>query len=102
MKKYIFITTLLAISSLLLSGCMTTWPIVDDLDHYKKWDTYESVRGKNEEKSMITSEDIEEVVEEEAKENFEENLEDEISDTNDTEISENDEEQIIEGAVVQE
>ena len=48
MKKYIFITTLLAISSLLLSGCMTTWPIVDDLDHYKKWDTYESIREEKE------------------------------------------------------
>lgn len=46
MKKYILATTLLTISCLLLSGCMTTGPIVDDLDHYKKWDTYESIRNE--------------------------------------------------------
>lgn len=95
MKKYIFVTTLFAISSLLLSGCMTTWPIVDDLDHYQKWDTYEGIREKNEEESTITSEDIEKEVEEE----IEEKIEDE---TNDTEISKNNEEQIVEDAVVQE
>ena len=49
MKKHIVITTLLVISGLLLNGCMTTWPIVDDLDHYKKWDMYESIREEKEE-----------------------------------------------------
>ena len=52
MKKYIFITTLLAISSLLLSGCMTTWPIVDDLNHYQKWDTYENRKINNEKENL--------------------------------------------------
>lgn len=50
MKKIFSISALLILWTLLLSGCMTTWPIVDDLDHYKKWDTYESIREKNEEK----------------------------------------------------
>ncbi len=47
MNKNVLITTLLAVSSLFLSGCMTTGPIVDDLDNYKKWDTYENIRGEN-------------------------------------------------------
>lgn len=92
MKKYIFITTLLTISSLLLSGCMTTWPIVDDLDHYKKWNTYESIRDKNEE-TTITGEDIEEV---------EESLESEINNTDNIGIAENDEKEMSEEVVVQE
>lgn len=62
MKKYFFITALLAISSLLLSGCMTTGPIVDDLDHYKKWDTYESIR--NEERT-VNNEKIKDDIKEE-------------------------------------
>ena len=53
MKKYFFVTALLTISSLLLSGCMTTWPIVDDLDYYQKWDTYESIRKNNNEEETI-------------------------------------------------
>ena len=53
MKKNFFATTLLVLWTLFLSGCMTTWPIVDDLDHYKKWDTYESIREKNDEKKVI-------------------------------------------------
>ena len=63
MKKYFFVTALLTISSLLLSGCMTTWPIVDDLDYYQKWDTYESIREKNEEEIVDEEEDIEENIE---------------------------------------
>lgn len=53
MKKYIFATTLLTISTLILSGCMTTGPIVDDLDHYKKWDTYDDIREKNDKEEWI-------------------------------------------------
>ena len=53
MKKSIFITTLLIISSTILNGCMITWPIVDDLDHYKKWDTYENIRGENNNEEII-------------------------------------------------
>lgn len=94
MKKYVFTTTLLAISSLILNGCMTTWPIVDDLDHYKKWDTYESIREKNEEESTVINENIEEDVEKE----IEENLENEINDTDNIETAENNEEQIIVGS----
>ena len=71
MKKHIVITTLLVISGLLLNGCMTTWPIVDDLDHYKKWDTYESIREKNEEE-IVDEENIEENIDEEAIESIEE------------------------------
>ena len=89
MKKHILITTLFAISSLILSGCMTTWPIVDDLDHYQKWDTYESIREKNNEESTVINENVEEEV-------VEENLEDESNDTDNTEISEDNEGQIIE------
>ena len=72
MKKYIFVSALLTISSLLLSGCMTTWPIVDDLDHYKKWDTYESRKINNVEwneipqsgeELIINNEDIENQIE---------------------------------------
>ena len=48
MKQTLFTTTLLVLWTLFLSGCMTTWPIVNDLDHYKKWDTYESIREKEE------------------------------------------------------
>lgn len=49
--KYWFInmkkpTLTLLFCSILLSGCMITWPIVDDLDHYKEWDTYESIRNE--------------------------------------------------------
>lgn len=47
MNRYIFITTLLIISCTILNWCMITWPIVDDLDHYKKWDTYENIRMDN-------------------------------------------------------
>lgn len=46
MKKTFFATALLIFWTLLLSGCMTTGPIVDDLNHYKKWDTYESIRNE--------------------------------------------------------
>lgn len=54
MKKHIFAITLLIASCTILNGCMITWPIVDDLDHYKKWDTYESIRN---EKSIIKNEE---------------------------------------------
>lgn len=60
MKKIRLITTLLIFSSMLLSGCMTTWPIVNDLNHYKKWDTYESIRN---EELIINNEEIEDNVE---------------------------------------
>ena len=65
MKKTFFTTTLLVLWTLFLSGCMTTWPIVDDLDHYQKWDTYESIREKNEEKEVVEEEDEGNAVEEE-------------------------------------
>jgi len=48
MKKIILITILLTVSTTILSGCMTTWPIVNDLDHYKKWDTYETIKEDKE------------------------------------------------------
>lgn len=60
MKRIQLITTLLIFSSIFLSGCMTTWPIVDDLDHYKKWDTYESIRN---EELIIKNKEIEDNVE---------------------------------------
>ena len=63
MKKYIVITTLLVISGLLLNGCMTTWPIVDDLDHYKKWDTYKSIREKDDEENTQKSLENEKAIE---------------------------------------
>lgn len=44
MKKTFFATILIILWTLLLSGCMTTGPIVDDLNHYKKWDTYKSIK----------------------------------------------------------
>ena len=53
MKKTFFATILLILWTLFLNGCMTTWPIVDDLDHYKKWDTYENIKEKNEEKEVV-------------------------------------------------
>ena len=46
MKKTFFATIIFILWTLFLSGCMITWPIVDDLDHYKKWDTYESIRDR--------------------------------------------------------
>lgn len=54
MKKTFFAVTLLVLWTLFLSGCMTTWPIVDDLNHYKKWDTYEDIKEKNEEEVVET------------------------------------------------
>lgn len=53
MKKTFFATTILVLWTLLLSGCMTTWPIVDDLNHYKKWDTYENIKEENVEEQVI-------------------------------------------------
>ena len=38
---------------------MTTWPIVNDLNHYKKWDTYESIRN---EKWTLNNEDFEDEI----------------------------------------
>jgi len=63
MKKTRIITTLLIFCPILLNGCMTTWPIVDDLNHYKKWDTYESIREEKDNK--------EEIIEENTQESFE-------------------------------
>lgn len=87
MKKYVFITTLLAISSLLLSGCMTTWPIVNDLDHYQKWDTYESIREKNEE-GIVDKGEIEENVEENFDEEEIESIEEAENTEEDMEVKE--------------
>lgn len=53
MKQTLFTTTLLVLWTLFLSGCMTTWPIVDDLNHYKKWDTYENIKEENVEEQVI-------------------------------------------------
>ena len=66
MKQTLFTTTLLVLWTLFLSGCMTTWPIVDDLNHYKKWDTYENIKEENKE-----------VIEDE-QENFNESAQEEI------------------------
>lgn len=63
MEKTFFAATLLVLWTLFLSGCMTTWPIVNDLNHYKKGDTYEDIK-----------EEIEENV---IEENAQESLEDE-------------------------
>ena len=52
MKKNI-LSLVLFLWLIFLSGCMTTWPIVDDLDHYKKWDTYESIRENDEKEEVI-------------------------------------------------
>ena len=41
MKKSFYFILVILLSSIFFQGCMTTWPIMDDLDHYKKWDTYE-------------------------------------------------------------
>ena len=89
MKKTFFTTTLLVLWTLFLSGCMTTWPIVDDLDHYQKWDTYESIREKNEEEIVdedVVEEDVveEEVVEEEDEGNAVEEEIESIEETEDT------------------
>lgn len=51
-------TLILLLCPIFLNGCMITWPIVDDLDHYQKWDTYESIRNNNEKE--IIEENIQE------------------------------------------
>lgn len=61
MKKNI-LSLVLFLGLIFLSGCMTTWPIVDDLDHYKKWDTYESIR-ENDEKEEVIEENSQESLE---------------------------------------
>ena len=61
MKKNI-LNGVLFLCLVFLSGCMTTWPIVNDLDHYKKWDTYESIRENDEEEEVI-EEDSQELLE---------------------------------------
>ena len=65
MKKTRIITTLLISCLLFLNGCMTTWPIVDDLDHYKKWDTYESIREEKEQSETIIEENTKGTTEDE-------------------------------------
>lgn len=60
MKKHPVITTLFLLSCVILSGCMITWPVVDDLNHYKKWDTYESIREEKDNEEEIIEEDIQE------------------------------------------
>ena len=67
MKKTIFITTLFLIFPTILSGCMTTWPIVDDLDHYKKWETYDDIREKNNSEETIVENDIQEMTDNDIK-----------------------------------
>ena len=62
MKKYSAITTLFLLSCVILSGCMITWPVVDDLNHYKKWDTYESIREENDDKEEIIEESTQETL----------------------------------------
>ena len=62
MKKNIFSIILLS-CSIFLNGCMTTWPIVDDLDHYKKWDTYKSIREKTDEENTQESLENEKAIE---------------------------------------
>jgi len=62
MKRTRMITTLLILWTLVLNGCMTTWPIVDDLDHYKKWDTYESIREERDNKEDIIEENTQETL----------------------------------------
>ena len=92
MKKIFSISALLILWTLLLSGCMTTWPIVDDLDHYKKWDTYESIREKaNEEEVGEGKEKVEN--EEEEKKGIEENSE-EIPVETENEIEKVEEEEV--------
>ena len=58
--REIIATTLLIFSSVIFCGCMITWPVVDDLDHYKKWDTYSSIR---EEKNEIIEDNTQKTVE---------------------------------------
>ena len=58
--RAIIVTTLFMFSSVIIGGCMITWPVVDDLDHYKKWDTYQSIR---EEKNEIIENDTQEILE---------------------------------------
>ena len=89
MKKTRIITTLLISCSFFLNGCMTTWPIVDDLDHYKKWDTYESIREEREQSETIIESEQEEM-NEDVQEEIVEDEQDEVI-TNDEENSEDDE-----------
>jgi len=42
---------------------MTTWPIVNDLNHYKKWDTYESIKEEKDNKEEIIEDDDQESLE---------------------------------------
>lgn len=64
-----FLIVILLVWIITLSGCMTTWPIVDNLNQYKKWDTYESIRNdewivNEEEFNEENIEDREEAIEE--------------------------------------
>lgn len=62
MKKYPIATTLFLLSCAILSGCMITWPVVDDLNHYKKWDTYESLREEKDNKEEFIEENTQETL----------------------------------------
>lgn len=70
-----FVATLLILWTIISSGCMTTWPIVDNLNNYKKWDTYETIRNNDE--WILDVEEVEDVKEvEEIEENLLEPIED--------------------------
>lgn len=73
---------------------MTTGPIVDDLDHYKKWDTYESLREKDTEDVIAIDENVEEKITEEVDQGSNNNT--------DTSTIENSEESGIEKTEAQE